>query len=397
MAAIGGVFSLVDTRNDTDALVRMSRAMLPRGGSEREAYISESIGMFFGRGCDSTESPMAVNTVGSVGADGRSNSEFMLLCDGEIFTGDEKSGERARFFGESDAAIALEGFMRYGGEMGEHFSGEFAIAAYDGRRKELLLLRDSSGGRPLYYLREGDRIAFASEIKGLLAFMESPAAISRENLCRHVFSSCGQLGGCDIYRDIFEVERGGGCVCSRISTVPFFYKSMERTHRDVYPRTVGGDFVCPDEDGLNRLLTEILFVFDYPQFDHLMPSFLRDLRMAKDIGGTVAVSDGSLCMDIPYSTQRRDRLSVMAGARVPCVPPSRVTVRERGLKKMERVLKNILLETDRGELCYIFGDDWERQISEIGNAERRIRAMGMMAQAGVFLRSYRLDRNVAYK
>jgi len=47
--------------------------------------------------------------------------------------------------------------------------GEFALAHWDFRTGTLWLARDPFGTRPLFWSREGDRVAFCSELRGLLA------------------------------------------------------------------------------------------------------------------------------------------------------------------------------------------------------------------------------------
>ncbi len=46
--------------------------------------------------------------------------------------------------------------------------GSFALAWWDGERRRLVLARDPFGRRPLFWARDGDRVAFASDVRSLL-------------------------------------------------------------------------------------------------------------------------------------------------------------------------------------------------------------------------------------
>src|SRR5205814_604795 len=58
---------------------------------------------------------------------------------------------------------------RYERRLPEQLLGDFAFAVYDPARQHLLLARDALGVRPLYYFRTARTLAFASEVKALLA------------------------------------------------------------------------------------------------------------------------------------------------------------------------------------------------------------------------------------
>ncbi len=62
----------------------------------------------------------------------------------------------------------------------------FAIAIWDGRKRELWLIRDRIGIKPLYYSIHHGRITFASEIKALLADPDQKRAVHEEALYHYL-------------------------------------------------------------------------------------------------------------------------------------------------------------------------------------------------------------------
>ncbi len=68
----------------------------------------------------------------------------------------------------SDTEVVLKAYIEYGVNCLDHFNGMFAIAIWDGNKKELFLARDRLGIKPLYYYQNEDEFIFASETKAIL-------------------------------------------------------------------------------------------------------------------------------------------------------------------------------------------------------------------------------------
>jgi asparagine synthase (glutamine-hydrolysing) len=75
----------------------------------------------------------------------------------------------------SDAACALAAYGLWQANFVEHLAGDFALGLFDPARQQLILGRDALGVRPLYYHASPKFLAFASELKALLAHPEIPA------------------------------------------------------------------------------------------------------------------------------------------------------------------------------------------------------------------------------
>src|SRR5919197_164176 len=78
----------------------------------------------------------------------------------------------------SDTEVILHAFEEWGIDCLSRFRGMFAFALWDARARELWLVRDRVGIKPLYYSIHHGRITFASEIKALL---EDPQQARRVN------------------------------------------------------------------------------------------------------------------------------------------------------------------------------------------------------------------------
>lgn len=68
----------------------------------------------------------------------------------------------------SDTEVILHAFEEWGIDCVDHFRGMFAIAVYDLTKRELWLIRDRLGIKPIYYSIHNGRLTFASEIKAIL-------------------------------------------------------------------------------------------------------------------------------------------------------------------------------------------------------------------------------------
>ena len=99
------------------------------------------------------------------------NRAELWHCSGSRATGRPRSSD-AEIFLALYRAFGLEGFGR--------IRGQFAAALWDAARQRLLLVCDPLATKLLYVARAGDRWAFASEYKALLALEDVPARPDRD-------------------------------------------------------------------------------------------------------------------------------------------------------------------------------------------------------------------------
>lgn len=82
----------------------------------------------------------------------------------------------------SDAACVLEAYQQWDERFVERLAGDFALGLFDGTLRRLILARDPIGVRPLYFHVSPRFVAFASEIKALLAHPEIPVRPDDEGI-----------------------------------------------------------------------------------------------------------------------------------------------------------------------------------------------------------------------
>lgn len=93
-----------------------------------------------------------------------------------------------RFASHTDTEVVIHLYEELGEECVQRLSGMFAFAICDLREKTPLLFmaRDHFGVKPLYYIRRGDRLAFASEVKAVLEIPEVEARIDLQALDQYL-------------------------------------------------------------------------------------------------------------------------------------------------------------------------------------------------------------------
>jgi asparagine synthase (glutamine-hydrolysing) len=109
-----------------------------------------------------------------------------IVFNGEIYNypelRQELHGSGHVFTTQGDTETILHAYEESGVDCVHRLNGMFAFAIWDGRRRRLFIARDRLGVKPLYYYWDGRNLAFASEIKALLACPWVPREIDEKSL-----------------------------------------------------------------------------------------------------------------------------------------------------------------------------------------------------------------------
>ncbi|MDC0948257.1 asparagine synthase (glutamine-hydrolyzing) [Gammaproteobacteria bacterium] len=101
------------------------------------------------------------------------DGELAIVFNGEIYNY-QALAKTLSIEATSDTAVILAAWRRYGASCVEHFEGMFAFALHDSRDDSLLLARDPTGIKPLYWSEQGGGLAFASELQALIGDLARP-------------------------------------------------------------------------------------------------------------------------------------------------------------------------------------------------------------------------------
>jgi asparagine synthase (glutamine-hydrolysing) len=175
MCGIAGVISLGERSAAAPPLSGYTRLMgraISHRGPDEDGFLDEP-GLSF------------VNTrLSIVGlADGRQpianeDRSVWTVFNGEFFDYPERRAQLEAkghtFRTHTDTELIPHLYEEHGDELFKHLRGQFAVAVYDARRRQVLLGRDRAGICPLFWtvqrLPDGSRVlAFASEVKALIA------------------------------------------------------------------------------------------------------------------------------------------------------------------------------------------------------------------------------------
>ena len=184
MCGINGalVFKGGDFRVDEAYIAKMRDTMALRGPDGAGAWVSRDgkIGLGHRR--------LSIIDLSAVADQPMSNEDdsLQIVFNGEIYNHAEIRAELVALGGHtwktdhSDTEVILHAFEEWGIDCIHRFRGMFAMALWDIRKRELWLIRDRIGIKPLYYSVHHNRIVFASEIKALLQDPQQVRAVHEE-------------------------------------------------------------------------------------------------------------------------------------------------------------------------------------------------------------------------
>jgi asparagine synthase (glutamine-hydrolysing) len=180
VSGISGIYNLDGRPADPALLAKMAQAIAHRGPDGIGYWTNGPVGF----------SHLLLQTIPeSAGERQPVKSDDGLRCltmDGRIDNRKELRAELEsrgfRLRDRTDAELVLHAYECWGEEFPLRLLGDFALAIWDERKKQLFCARDYVGVRPFYYYRNASFFAFGSEIRALLALDAIPRRLNESRL-----------------------------------------------------------------------------------------------------------------------------------------------------------------------------------------------------------------------
>ena len=204
MCGIAGLLNFDRKPVDAGVLDGMLRAIAHRGPDGEDRFVDGAIALGHRRlaiiDLETGRQPMR-NEAGDV----------CLVANGEIYNYRELRAELQsmghRFLTQSDCETILHGYSAWGLRVVDRLRGMFAFGLWDAKRQRLVLARDRVGIKPMCYLQDGERFAFASEIQALTTLPGFDGRVDEEALDHYLHLQYVPAPR-TIYRNVRKLEPG---------------------------------------------------------------------------------------------------------------------------------------------------------------------------------------------
>ncbi|MEO0872014.1 MAG: asparagine synthase-related protein, partial [Pseudomonadota bacterium] len=180
MSGIGAIFYRDGRPAERDDLERMSRSLAMYGPERRAVKADGQCGLVYTHFTNTPEARLDAQPLTS------RSGRHLFVFDGRIDNREDLASalaiEAAKLAKMSDAALALAAWEKWGAEGLNRWVGEFAAIIWDRQAREISLLRDHLGRRPLHYHLTDKRLVVASMPKGIHALGDVPRELDRDRL-----------------------------------------------------------------------------------------------------------------------------------------------------------------------------------------------------------------------
>lgn len=170
------------------------------------------------------------------------NTTYTIVYNGQLYNANDIRKDLIdlgyEFNGYCDTEVILKAFVEYGTTIFNKFNGIFSFAIWNDSKKELTLVRDHFGIKPLYYSIIDNTIIFSSEIKSILKYPGFQVAIDAEGISELFGIGPAHTPGTCVFKNIFEIKPAHFGIFNAYGFKSYRYWKMEtKEHKDDFETT----------------------------------------------------------------------------------------------------------------------------------------------------------------
>ncbi len=170
------------------------------------------------------------------------NTTYTIVYNGQLYNANDIRKDLIDlgydFNGYCDTEVILKAFVEYGTTIFNKFNGIFSFAIWNDSKKELTLVRDHFGIKPLYYSIIDNTIIFSSEIKSILKYPGFQVAIDAEGISELFGIGPAHTPGTCVFKNIFEIKPAHFGIFNAYGFKSYRYWKMEtKEHKDDFETT----------------------------------------------------------------------------------------------------------------------------------------------------------------
>lgn len=215
MCGLAGVFHTRGGPVSRSVIEAMTHALAHRGPDGVGTWVGDGAALGHRRLAILDPSPRGAQPMKS------KNGEWVVVFNGCIYNfrelREELRGLGHEFVSGSDTEVLVEGLAAWGPAVFQRFNGIFAVAAYNHRRRELLLSRDRFGVKPVYYWFADGRLVFGSEIKAIMRHPDFQVAVNTDSLNEY-FTFQNQFTFQTLFKGVYMLPPANTIVVNADST-----------------------------------------------------------------------------------------------------------------------------------------------------------------------------------
>ena len=212
MCGICGIYNIQNTnRIESPIIDQMLEKIKHRGPDGQNRFVQDNVALGFNR-------LSFIDLSGGMQPFQNEDGSITSICNGEIFNYQELKEELLlkghAFRSGTDTEVVVHLYEEYGLDFPKLLNGQFAVAIYDSRKEELILVRDHVGISPLFYSHFDGRMIFASEVKAILEYPEMTRKLNMKAVDQLMNYPGGAISPQTFFKDIYSLRPGHMLVCS---------------------------------------------------------------------------------------------------------------------------------------------------------------------------------------